>query len=149
VRATRYYNDTLAAPTVWHTTLLIFFPRFHRFQPEFSTALCKRHSPRSFTRPCIRIHPFADKSNRPPGYPRRSLTAVRVRYRRFLGTSRHFDFALRDNSILTATGGRSLFDRSQFKMFRCLSVKQDFEPIANARRLPIGVQIRITSDATD
>ena len=34
-----------AAPTVWHTTLLIFFPRFHRFQPEFSTTLCKRRPP--------------------------------------------------------------------------------------------------------
>lgn len=61
--ASRYYNSTPAAPTVWHTTLLIFFPRFHRFQPEFSTTLCKRRPPaRLYALPPTpqnaRIHPF-------------------------------------------------------------------------------------------
>lgn len=61
--ASRHYNSTPAAPTVWHTTLLIFFPRFHRFQPEFSTTLCKRRPPaRLYALPPTpqnaRIHPF-------------------------------------------------------------------------------------------
>lgn len=82
-----YYNDTPAAPTVWHTTLLIFFPRFHRFQPEFSAALCKHRTPRSFTRPCTGFIPSPINRTGLPAI--RDLTAVVVRYPRGISIPRY------------------------------------------------------------
>lgn len=146
---THWRHRQYGTPLYWSS-----FPAFTGFNPNFPPLYASVTRPARLRAPAPGFIPSSDKSNRPPGYPRRSLTAVRVRYRRSLGTSRHFDSILRDNSIPTsAAANRSLFDRSQFKMFRyislslSLSVKQNFEPIANARRLSSGVQIQITFDS--